>query len=306
MDEILLTHELTKKYNQLIAVNRVSMTIKRGDIYGFVGANGAGKTTIIRLITGLASPTQGSYTLFGIDNTSPDIVKAHRRISAIVETPAIYTNMTAMENLAEQCLILGIKPDKNSALLATVGLSDVANTRRKAGNFSLGMRQRLGIAMSLLGNPEFMILDEPLNGLDPQGIIDIRELILKLNRERGITFLISSHILRELSLVTTKYGFISNGKLVKEITSEEMHRECRRSIDIELDNAVAAEEFIKAKLGLKECTVKGSTLRIFDDINVGTVVSELQTGGYRINSVDSREANLEDYYLKVTGGNPNV
>jgi ABC-type branched-subunit amino acid transport system ATPase component len=162
MDEILKTHALTKIYSKTAAVNKADMTIYKGDIYGFVGANGAGKTTIIRLITGLAYPTSGTYTLFGTESTSSDIVKARRRISAIVEAPAIYTNMTAAENMNEQCRILGIGGDKNIGLLETVGLSSVAGTRRKAGNFSLGMRQRLGIAMSLLGNPEFMILDEPL------------------------------------------------------------------------------------------------------------------------------------------------
>ncbi len=302
MDEILRTYGLTKKYGSNTAVNGVNMTINRKDIYGFVGANGAGKTTIIRLVTGLASPTSGTYSLFGIDGRSPEIVKARRRISAIVEAPAIYTNMTADENLSEQCRILGIDTKSNGELLFTVGLSDVAGTKRKAGNFSLGMRQRLGIAMSLLGAPEFMILDEPLNGLDHQGIIDIRGLILKLNRERGITFLISSHILRELSLVATKYGFITAGKLVKELTADEMHRECRKSIDIELDDPAGAAEYVKKSLGVKECTVNGRILRVFDDIGVGILVSGLQAGGYSAASVNSRDDNLEDYYLKVTGG----
>ncbi len=302
MNEILKTHALTKIYGKTAAVNNADMTIYKGDIYGFIGANGSGKTTMIRLITGLAIPTSGTYTLFGTNNSSPDILKARRRISAIVEAPAIYTNMTAAENLNEQCRILGIGSEKNDGLLETVDLSAVARTRRKAGNFSLGMRQRLGIAMSLLGSPEFMILDEPLNGLDPQGIIDIRELILNLNRESGITFLISSHILRELSLVATRYGFISNGKIVKEITADDLHRECKKSTDIELDDPAGAAEYLKEKLILEDYSVIGRLLRVHNDADIGALVAGLQAGGFRVLAVNSRDDNLEDYYLKVTGG----
>ncbi len=306
MDEILKTNGLTKRYRSVLAVDGADMTICRGDIYGFVGANGSGKTTVIRLVTGLASPTSGQYTLFGVDGSSPDIAKARSRISAIVEAPAIYTNMTAAENLETHCRILGIGTEKNAGLLEEVGLENVATTRRKAGNFSLGMRQRLGIALSLLGEPEFMILDEPLNGLDPQGIFDIREMIRRLNRERNITFLISSHILRELALIATRYGFISNGKLIQEITSDQLHRECRRSIDIEINDPERAAAFIAERLSVAEYTINDNVLRVFDEINVGLLVSELYSSGYNMNSVRSYDDNLEDYYLKVTGRTNNA
>ncbi|HOA85578.1 MAG TPA: ATP-binding cassette domain-containing protein, partial [Bacillota bacterium] len=191
MEEILTTQNLTKKYRAVTALDNVNMTVSRGDIYGFVGANGAGKTTLIRVICGLTIPTSGSFVLFGAPSGSSEIMAARRRTSAIVEAPAIYRNMTAKENLYMQCKILGADTSRVDEHLETVGLSKVAATSRKAGNFSQGMRQRLGIAMALCGNPEFMILDEPLNGLDPEGIFDMRNLILKLNRESGITFLIS-------------------------------------------------------------------------------------------------------------------
>ena len=216
MNCVLSTNALCKRYRKQIAVNCVDMHIERGDIYGFVGENGSGKTTVIRLITGLISPNSGSFELFGTDSRSPGIGQARSRIGAIVESPSIYLNMSAYDNLKTQGAICGIHSDeKIRAVLKDVGLEELYGDRKHAGNFSLGMRQRLGIAMALLSEPEFLILDEPMNGLDPAGIVGLRELILKLNRERGITFLISSHILTELALIATKYGIISKGKLIR-------------------------------------------------------------------------------------------
>ena len=198
MDLVLSTKGLSKKYKKQMAVNGVDMNIEKGDIYGFVGENGSGKTTVIRLITGLIFPYAGSFQLFGVDNRSPDIGKARSRVGAIVENPSIYMNMSAYDNLKTQGILLGVDDDeKIRSVLRDVGLEALYDEKKHANNFSLGMRQRLGIAMALLGDPEFLILDEPMNGLDPAGIVGIRELILKLNRERGITFLISSHILTE-------------------------------------------------------------------------------------------------------------
>ncbi|NLW74288.1 MAG: ATP-binding cassette domain-containing protein [Clostridiales bacterium] len=306
MEEILTTQNLTKKYRAVTALDNVNMTVSRGDIYGFVGANGAGKTTLIRVICGLTIPTSGSFVLFGAPSGSSEIMAARRRTSAIVEAPAIYRNMTAKENLYMQCKILGADTSRVDEHLETVGLSKVAATSRKAGNFSQGMRQRLGIAMALCGNPEFMILDEPLNGLDPEGIFDMRNLILKLNRESGITFLISSHILSELSLVANKYGFIADGKLVKEITYDELHRQCRRSIDIDLHDPAAAGEYLAGQLGIRDYTHENGTLRIFDDVGIGRLVAALEEGGFPVLGIRSREESLEDYYLKVTGGRTDV
>jgi len=226
MEYVLQTFNLSKQYGKQMAVDRVNMNICKGDVYGFVGANGSGKTTIIRLLSGLIMPHSGSFQLFGIDHKDPRIHQARRQMGAVVETPSIYRNMTATDNLRMQAGLLGIRDEeKIRQTLETVGLGDLYHEKKKAVNFSLGMRQRLGIAMALLGQPRFLILDEPMNGLDPAGIVDLRELILALNRQ-GITFLISSHILSELSLVATKYGIISNGKLLQEITAKELRERC--------------------------------------------------------------------------------
>ena len=210
MEYVLKTTALTKKYGKYKALDGLTMNIPRGTIYGFVGKNGAGKTTLIRLICGLQEPSSGEYTLYGIKNTSKNIIKSRKRMGAIVETPSISLDMTAEENLKQQYLILGLPSfDGLSNILKLVGLEKTGEKESK--KLSLGMRQRLGIAIALVGDPDFLILDEPINGLDPQGVIEIRELILKLNREQQITVLISSHILDELSKLATYYGFIDNG-----------------------------------------------------------------------------------------------
>ena len=223
MDYCLTTNALSKQYRHFKALNNLSMHVPKGSIYGFVGKNGAGKTTLIRLICGLQEPTAGDYTLYGIKNTDKRIAKSRRRMGAVVETPSIYQDMTAEDNLKEQYRILGLPSlDGIPELLALVGLSDTG--KKKAKNFSLGMRQRLGIAIALCGDPDFLVLDEPVNGLDPQGIIEMRELILKLNKERQITVLISSHILDELSRLATHYGFIDGGRMVKEISAKDLEK----------------------------------------------------------------------------------
>ena len=224
MDYVLQTNKLTKKYGKFYALNELNMNVPKGSIYGFIGQNGAGKSTLIRLICGLQEPSKGTYSIYGVKNRRKDLVKARRRMGAVVETPAIYLDMTAEDNLKQQCLVLGL-PSFNSIpeILELVGLSNTG--KKKAKNFSLGMKQRLGIAVALMGNPDFLVLDEPTNGLDPYGIIEMRELILKLNREYKITVLISSHILDELSRFATHYGFIHHGCMVKEISAAELENE---------------------------------------------------------------------------------
>ena len=223
MEYVLQTFNIVKKYNKQKALAGVNMNIQKGDIYGFVGENGSGKTTIIRLITGLIFADEGSYELFGVSNKDKKILESRKKVGAVVETPSIYRNMTAYENLKTQCLLLGVNDEnKIKEVLETVGLSDLYDSKKQAGNFSLGMRQRLGIAMALLNEPEFLILDEPMNGLDPEGIVSMRELIIHLNKNKNITFLISSHILTELSLIANRYGIISKGKIIKEISYEDM------------------------------------------------------------------------------------
>ena len=302
MDNVLTTHGLTKRYKNQLAVNCVNMTIRRGDIYGFVGENGSGKTTVIRLITGLIFPNNGSFALFGIDNRSADIGKARSRVGAIVESPSIYMNMSAYDNLKTQCAILGTgDDDKIRTVLTDVGLEALYEEKKHASNFSLGMRQRLGIAMALLGDPDFLILDEPMNGLDPAGIVGIRELILKLNRERGITFLISSHILTELSLVATKYGIISKGRLIKEITAEQLHSECSRTTVITADDPQKLAQVVNSCVSNRiEYTPNG--VKIIGDVELNTLLAAIIADGVHILSINSSETSFEEYYLSVIGG----
>lgn len=227
MDYCLTTTALSKHYKDFKALNGLSMHVPKGAIYGFVGKNGAGKTTLIRLICGLQLPTAGAFTLYGVGNTDKRIDRCRRRMGAVVETPSVYLDATARENIREQYRVLGMPSfDGIDGLLAFVGLENTG--KKRVRNFSLGMRQRLGIAVALCGEPDFLMLDEPINGLDPQGIIEMRELILRLNREKQITVLISSHILDELSRLATHYGFIDKGSMVKEISAAELEAECRK------------------------------------------------------------------------------
>lgn len=302
MQNILTTCQLKKRYGKHMAVNGVDMHIDKGDIYGFVGENGSGKTTVIRLITGLIYPESGSFCLFGTENTDRQIGKARRRIGAIVETPSIYLNMSAYDNLKQQCILLGKPEDRILPALTDVGLEELYQDKKRAGNFSLGMRQRLGIAMALLGDPEFLILDEPMNGLDPAGIVEVRELILRLNRERGITFLISSHILPELSLVATKYGIISKGKLLQEITAEQLHRECTKTTVFSATDPVALADCIRSNF--PDCTAEYTAegVKLLGDIDLNAVLAAILQANITLLSINCTETSFEEYYLSVIGG----
>lgn len=227
MDYVLETENLCKNYGHFQALDHLTMRVPKGAVYGLVGKNGAGKTTLIRVICGLQQPSAGSYTLCGVPYGSRALRSVRRRMGAVVETPAFYPDRTAAENLKLQFRVLGL-PDDSAIpeLLQLVGLEQTG--KKKAGHFSLGMRQRLGIAVALCGDPDFLVLDEPANGLDPQGIVEMRELILKLNRERQITVLLSSHILDELSRLATHYGFVDSGRMVREISAEELEAACRK------------------------------------------------------------------------------
>lgn len=304
MDTILKTYGLSKQYKGKFAVREASMTVNAGDIYGFVGENGSGKTTIIRLITGLIHPDGGSFELFGAMNTNPAIRSARRKIGAIVEAPSIYRNMSAAENLRMQCTLLGIEAtdERISSVLGAVGLGALAEESKHAGDFSLGMRQRLGIAMALLGEPRFILLDEPMNGLDPAGIVEIRELILKLNREMGITFLISSHILTELALVATKYGIISKGHIIKEITSEQLHELCGKYTLLRAEDNGALISMLGG-LYSKECvSLDGDSVRISGEVELNELFRAANEAGVRILSVNTTETSFEQYYLSLVGG----
>ncbi len=304
---VLRTFDLSKKYKNVLVLDKVNINVKKGDIYGFVGENGSGKTTIIRLIAGLIRASGGNYELFGAKNTTNAIYNARKKMGAIVETPSIYLNLSAVDNLKMQATIFGVKDqDKIIQVLKDVGLGNLINDKKKANNFSLGMRQRLGIAMALIGEPEFLILDEPLNGLDPAGIIEIRELILRLNKEKNITFLISSHILTELELIATSYGLISKGKIVREITASELKNECRHSITLEVDNVEKAFS-IATKFALQnDIKVFNDKIKIYGDANLNDLLGAIMQGGVKLLGVNTSQSSIEDYYMKVVGGRGNV
>lgn len=305
MSYVLETFNLSKRYKNQWALKDVNMHVSKGDIYGFVGENGSGKTTVIRLVTGLISATEGNVALFGVRDDNKEILLKRKKMGAIVESPSIYMNMSASDNLRLQCTILGIKQgveDKIKTVLAEVGLFDQYESKKHASNFSLGMRQRLGIGIALIGDPEFIILDEPMNGLDPAGIVEIRELILKLNHEKQITFLISSHILSELSLVATKYGIISKGKLINEITAEQLKQECRPSVIINASDREKLYSLVSTLFPQEDINITGLGVRIFGDVNLNELLKKIIDADIIINNIVCSQTSIEDYYLSLIGG----
>lgn len=301
MEYVLTANALGKSYRHFQALNNLSMHVPKGAIYGFVGKNGSGKTTLIRLICGLQKPTAGSYTLYGIPHTEKEIQKVRGRIGAVVETPSLYLNMTAEDNLKEQYRILGIPSFHDiPGLLKLVGLENTG--KKKARHFSLGMRQRLGIAIALCGSPDFLVLDEPINGLDPQGIIEIRELILKLNKERQITVLISSHILDELSRLATHYGFIDHGHIVKEISAAELENASRKCIRLEVSD-IKTFARVAESLKLEYSVLSATHADVFTKITTTGLIVPLAQEGCEVISVHEHDESLESYYVKLLGGN---
>ncbi len=301
-DVILKTYNITKKYGNQIAVNNVNMTIKKGEIYGFIGQNGAGKTTLIRLITGLIHKTNGDIELLGASSEN-ELNKARTMVGSLIETPSFYNNMTARENLEVSRRIRNIPGNKCvDEVLELVGLKNIE--KKKVKNFSLGMKQRLGIANAIMGNPRLLILDEPINGLDPMGIIEIRELLKKINKEKDMTILISSHILSELSELATTYGIISNGKLIEEITSQELKEKCRKYIDLKVDDTSRAVIILERNLGIDDYQVlSNKKIKVFSNLdNVGEVNSILSNSGIIVESIGVKGENLEEYFMNVIGG----
>lgn len=300
MEYVLKTNALKKSYGNYKALNGLTMNVPKGAIYGFVGKNGAGKTTLIRLVCGLQEPTEGEYTLYGMSSKQNEITKSRRRMGAVVETPSIYLDMTAEENLKQQYRILGLPFfDGLHDILKLVGLADTG--KKKAKNFSLGMRQRLGIAVALTGDPDFLVLDEPVNGLDPQGIIEMRELILKLNRERQITVLISSHILDELSRLATHYGFIDKGRMVKEISAEELEAACRKCVRVEVTNMKSLVRVLDT-MKIDYNVVSDTKADIFAKVKVSELTRELEKENCEVLTMQERDESLESYYVSLVGG----
>ena len=301
MEYVLTTEKLSKRYSRFMALDGLSMHVPKGAVYGLVGRNGAGKTTLIRLVCGLQTPTSGLYTLYGVSHTDRrGLSKVRRRMGAVVETPSIYLDLTAEDNLKEQYLILG-RPsfDGIPDLLKLVGLEDTG--KKKARHFSLGMKQRLGIAVALAGDPDLLVLDEPVNGLDPQGIIEVRELILKLNRERQITVIISSHILDELARLATHYGFIDSGRMVKEISAQELEAACRKCVHVEVSDTGALARVLDG-MGVDYKIRSEKEADIFAQLNVSQLTLALAKENCEALSMQERDESLESYFVNLVGG----
>jgi len=302
-DNILITRNLCKKYGKSLAVNNLNIKVKKGDIYGLVGKNGSGKTTLMKMILSMSDITRGEIELFGAIDEK-DRIKEHVKIGAMIESPSFYPYLSAKENLEYYRIQRGI-PGKEcvSEALKTVGLSNLE--KKKFKGFSLGMKQRLGIALAILGSPDFLILDEPINGLDPIGIKEVRDLLINLNRLKGITVLISSHILGELSQLATCYGFINNGELLEEISVEELEDKCKHYLAIKVDNAEKATTILEENLKCKDYEVlNNNSIRVYGYLEEPEVVSKtLFNGGVMISSLERVGSNLEEYFLNLIGGN---
>lgn len=301
MEEYILeTDNITKKYGAIIAVDHVSIHLKRGEIYGLIGRNGAGKTTLLKMLAGLAKPTEGSYRIFG--ESEKKTAKLRDRIGVLVESPGLTPNISAMENMKLQALMLGMNDEAFlQELLHDVGLGNTGKLAVR--KFSMGMKQRLGIAIALVGHPDLLLLDEPINGLDPQGIVEIRELIERLSKERHITIMISSHILEELSKIATRYGIIHHGQIIDEFTHQELLRRCSERIELRPSDATRAVTVIEG-MGIRDFKVlDNSIIQIFERLDdSGEIVLELAKNNIKTLNIAVKNEALEDYYLSITGG----
>ena len=297
METVLRTVGLTKRFGRASAVDHVSMTVNKGDIYGFIGKNGAGKTTFMRVVLGLSAPTEGTVELFG--GLSPE--EAGKKIGALIEAPGIFPNCTAKENMKRFAILKDEDESQIDGLLDFVGLGDVGN--KKAGKFSLGMKQRLGIAIAMLGAPELLILDEPVNGLDPTGMKEIRDLILRLNREKGITVLISSHLLDELSKIVTRYGIINNGVLVDEIDASEMKAKTGHRLIIVVDDVEKAVSLLEKEVGKDSIGINGHAIGLSSGLDRTAELNALLVkNGVAVSSLSVKTDGLEKYFIEKVGG----
>ena len=296
---ILETNNLVKKYNRKVILDNLNIHIRDGAIYGLIGKNGSGKTTLIRTITGLIKPDGGTYSIYGVSNLNKDIFKEKKRIGAIIDTPAMYQDMSAKDNLIIQMKLAGLPNYENASnLLKLVGLED---NKKKVRNFSLGMKGRLGIAIALSNNPDFLILDEPINGLDPEGIIEIRELILKLNKEYKITILISSHYLDELSKVATDYGFIDKGKIIKEIASEDLLKDIKPKFILTVEDLGSFVNYFEEHNITYE-VIDEKSVNIYNQSNLAKLIRDLTLANLIVLEAKEVDETLESYYIKLMGG----
>ena len=300
MENILQVKNLTKMFGQNYAVNNVDMNIQRGDIYGFIGRNGAGKTTLIRILLGLCEKNSGEIELFGSSNLN----EGRDKTGCIIENPALFPKMTAKDNIIAQSKAVGVKLSSSEIddLLSVVGLESTG--KKKAKDFSLGMKQRLSIALALVGNPEFLVLDEPTNGLDPEGIRDVRNLILKLNKEKSITVLVSSHILGELHKLATRYGVIDKGRLIKEFTAKELDEKTEDGFEIKVkeDDVQSAEDFLKESNIDYSFDKEKCKFTISKNENSDEILKQITAKGVIPTSYGFKNVDLEDYFMELIGG----
>lgn len=299
-DYVIETRHLTKTYGKMNAVSDVDMHVKKGSIYGLIGKNGAGKTTIMKVICGMAKETKGEVYLFGRLNERTKV--SYKRLGVLIENPGIYPGMSAYDNLKCKAICLGISNYKETIhdILTLVGLE---HTKRKAvRKFSLGMKQRLGIALALIGEPDVLVLDEPINGLDPQGIVEIREMLLRLNKERKITILISSHILEELSKIVTDYGIIKDGKLIEEMTREELMEKCLERIEIRTTNPDRTTTILEG-MGIRKYKVTDKeTIHVFEQLDrISDINRQLIQADIEVISIMANNESIEDYFIHLTG-----
>ena len=296
MGFILTTTNLTKTYGKKDAAKDINIHVREGEIYGLIGRNGAGKTTVMRVISGLSKATSGSYELFGENKFG---------VGVLIESPGIYPNMSAEENIRLKCIALGCNnSDYIQSLLKTVGLENTG--KKPAGSFSLGMRQRLGIGLALVGDPKMIVLDEPINGLDPQGIVEVRKTLERLKNEKGITIMISSHILDELSKLADSYGIIHEGRLLDEFTTEELNDRCGRYVTVRTDDNSRALEVLQAAGFTNSVIDDNKDIRVDDAIHQTIEMNSiLVNAGIGVKELLIKNTSLEDYYLSVTGGKHN-
>lgn len=299
---VLEVNDLCKKYKETMAVNHVNMKIKKGDIYGFIGRNGSGKSTTLKLIAGHIFPTSGEIKLFGEERNS----FTNKRIGALIENAGLYPNLSAFDNMDIKATGMGLKDkSKINEILELVKLDP--KSKKIVKKFSLGMKQRLGIALALLGNPDLLILDEPINGLDPEGIREIREVIQYLNENKKMTIIISSHILGELSKVSTRYGIIRDGSIIEEITSKELENKCKSYISVKVSNVKRALPILEEKLKIKDYQVhENDEIRIFDNVDSAKVNLVLTENNISISQIFYQKQDLESYFLSKIGGEDNV
>ena len=302
MAYILTTDNLTKTYGDKVAAGNINIHIREGEIYGLIGRNGAGKTTIMRMISGLSNPTSGTYSLFG--KTGSEMKKMMNKVGVLIENPGLYPKLSAQENIKIKCIGMGVDSSKEyvNNLLDLVGLPDVS-PKKKSGEFSLGMRQRLGIALALVGEPSMIILDEPINGLDPQGIVEVRHTLERLSKEKGITIMISSHILEELSKLANSYGIINEGHLIEQFTSEELHSRCGQFVTIKTsDNDAAIKALNSAGITMTSIDEDGH-IRVSEKLDESDLMaSAIVKAGVPLKELFITNVSLEDYFISLTGG----